>query len=273
MKKRLLALFMAATMSMALIACGGSEEEAATNEAVTEETAEETVEETTEEATEELAGDYTEEQAAFVDEFNTMVDDYNVMIDAINANEELSANEELVNMMNELTTAIDECAEICEDPANLTDEVMEQYRTAFAQTYDVIEQMKPYLSEDATGMSEEEAAMKAVLTTAVAGTDEAENTYFFLFNDDVTFGAFVILSADQTQSLNVVGEITETEEGGIKVIDEERQEYIAFTVVEEGEDYLVVSVEEGNDVTLVGYDIDEAIEVVLAIDEVTEIVN
>ena len=46
MKKRLLALFMAATMSMALIACGGSEEEAATNEAVTEETAEETVEET-----------------------------------------------------------------------------------------------------------------------------------------------------------------------------------------------------------------------------------
>ena len=268
MKKRLLALLMAATMSMALVACGGSEEEAVTKETVTEEADEET----TEEATEEITGDYTEEQAAFVDEFNTMVDEYNAMIDAINADEELSSNEELASMLNELTTCIDECAEICNDPANLTDEVMEIYRTAFAQTYEVIEQVQPYLGAE-TEVSEEVAAMKEIFTTAVAGTDEVENTYFFLFNDEVTFGAFVILSADQTQSLNVVGEITETEEGGLKIIDEERQEYIAFTVVEEGEDYLVVSVEEGNDVTLVGYDIDEAIETVLAIDEVTEIVN
>ena len=268
MKKRLLAFLMAATMSMALVACGGSEEEAVTKETVTEEANEET----TEEATEEIAGDYTEEQAAFVDEFNTMVDEYNVMIDAINADEELSSNEELASMLNELTTCIDECAEICNDPANLTDEVMEIYRTAFAQTYEVIEQVQPYLGAEIE-VSEEFAAMKEIFTTAVAGTDEVENTYFFLFNDEVTFGAFVILSADQTQSLNVVGEITETEEGGLRITDEERQEYIAFTVIEEADDYIVVSVEEGNDVTLVGYDIDEAIETVLAIDEVTEIVN
>lgn len=269
MKKRLLALFMAAAMSMSLIACGGGEEEVVTKETATEETTEEAAEETTEE----LAGDYTEEQSAFVDEFNTMVDDYNAMIDTINANEELSTNEELAAKMNELTAAIDECAEVCNDPANLTDEVMENYRVAFAQTYEVIEQMKPYLSENTAEMSEEEAAMKAILTTAVAGTDEAENTYFFLFNDEVTFGAFVILSADQTQSVNVVGEITETEDGGIKIVDESTSSYIAFSIIEEGEDYLVVSIEEGNDVTLVGYDIDEAIEVVLAIDEVTEILN
>lgn len=271
MKKRLLAILMATTMSMALIACGGSEEAATTEETVAEETTEEAV---IEETTEETTVDYTEEQAAFVDEFNKMVDDYNVVIDAVNANEELLNNQELVDMMNEVTACIDEAAEIISDPANLTAEVMESYKTAFAETYNLIDSVNAVLEEGvAVEMSEEEAALRAVFTTALAGADEQENTYWFLFDDEVTFGAFVILSADYTQSINVVGEITSREDGALVITDESTSSYIAFSVVEEAEDYLIVSVEEGNEVTLINCDFDEAIETVLAIDANTEIIE
>lgn len=262
MKKRFLAILMATAMSMSLIACGGGEEEVATKEVAVEET------------TEEVLGDYTAEQSAFVDEFNKMVDDYNVAVDAVNANEELLNNQELVDMMNEVTAAIDEAAEIISDPANLTAEVMESYKAAFAETYSLIDSINEYLEGDATAeMSEEEAALRAAFTTALAGADEAENTYWFLFDDEVTFGAFVILSADYTQSINVVGEITSREDGALVITDETTSSYIAFTTVEQGEDYLVVSVEEGNEVTLINCDFDEAIETVLAIDETTEIIE
>ena len=181
MKKKLLALLMATTMSMALVACGGSEE-AATEEVAVEEAVEE------EAASEEVA----EEEA----------------------------------------------------------------------------------SEETVEMSEEEAAMRAVFTGAIAGSDEAENTYWFLFDDELTFGAFVILTADYTQSVNVVGEITSREEDGALVItDESTNSYIAFTVVEEGEDYLTVQIEDGNQVTMINYDLDEAIETVIGIDETTEIIG
>lgn len=266
MKKKLLAILMATAMSMALIACGGSEENArgTTTETATEET-----------VVEEVAGGYTEEQAAFVDEFNTMVDDYNVAVDAVNANEELLNNQEVVDTLNEVTASIDEASEIISDPANLTTEVMESYRAAFAETYKLIDSINAFLEEGAaTEMSEEEAALRAVFTEAVVGADEAENTYWFLFDDELTFGAFVILSADYTQSINVVGEITSRDEDGAVVItDESTSSYIAFTVVEEGDDYLLVQIEDGNQVTLINYDLDEAIETVLGIDETTEILN
>lgn len=265
MKKKLLAILMATAMSMALTACGGSEEAATTTEETT----------TTEEAVvEETTGDYTDEQSAFVDEFNKMVDDYNVAVDAVNANEELLSNQELVDMMNEVTAAIDEASEIIADPANLTAEVMEGYKAAFAETYSLINSINEYLEDGATTeMSEEEAAIRAAFTTALCGADEVENTYWFLFNDDITFGAFVILSADYTQSINVVGEITSAEDGSLVITDETTSSYIAFNVVEEGEDYLTVAVEEGNEVTLINCDFDEAVEMVLAIDETTEIIE
>ena len=178
MKKRLAALFMAAVMSMALMACGGSEEAATTEKTAVEETA---VEETVEEEAVE---------------------------------EETVEEEEAVE------------------------------------------------------------ALKAVFTGAIAGSDEVENTYWFLFDDELTYGAFVILSADYTQSVNVVGDITSREEDGALVItDETTNSYIAFTVVEEGEDYLVVQIEDGNQVTMINYDLEEAIETVVGIDETTEIIG
>mgnify|MGYP003304570240 CR=1 FL=1 len=270
MKKKLLALLLATTMSMALIACGGSKEEAATKEVAVEEEAVEAEEE----AAEEVAGDYTEEQSAFVDEFNTMVDDYNVVIDAINATPELAENQELADMMNEVTACIDEAAEIISDPANLTAEIMDSYRIAFGETYKIIEQVSALVDETGATAetSEEKEALKALFTSALAGADEAENTYWFLFNDDLTLGACVILSADYTQSVNVLG--TVSADGDAMVItNEETGDFVKFTVTEEGEDYLVVAFEEGNEVTIINADLDEVIDTVLAIDETTEILN
>ena len=127
---------------------------------------------------------------------------------------------------------------------------------------------------EAVAIDEEaKAAMMELFSSALAGADEAENTYWFLFDDELTVGAFVILSADYTQSINVVGTISEDETGALVITDEEAGEYVSFSVVEEGEDYLVVAVEEGNEVTLIPYDFEEAVDTILAIDETTEILN
>ena len=267
MKKKLLALLMATTMSMALVACGGSEE-AATEEVAVEETVEE-------EATEEVTGDYTEEQQAFVDEYLQLCDDYDAAIAVLESTPELAENQELADVMNTLTDAIAEVADICADPELLTEENMELLRTtSFAETYKLIDQINAYANGETAEMSEEEAALRSVFTGAIVGSDEAENTYWFLFDDELTFGAFVILTADYTQSVNVVGEITSREEDGALVItDESTNSYIAFTVVEEGEDYLTVQIEDGDQVTMINYDLDEAIETVIGIDETTEIIG
>lgn len=266
MKKKLLALLMAATMSMTLMACDGSEE------AATEEVA---VEEKTEETTEEVTGDYTEEQQAFVDEYLQLCDDYDAAIVVLESVPELAENQELADVMNTLTDAIAEVADICADPELLTEENMELLRTtSFAETYKLIDQINAYANPNAAEMSEEEAALRAVFTGAIVGSDEAENTYWFLFDDELTYGAFVILTADYTQSVNVVGAITSRDEDGALVItDESTNSYIAFTVVEEGEDYLTVQIEDGNQVTMINYDLDEAIQTVIGIDQNTEILE
>jgi len=116
------------------------------------------------------------------------------------------------------------------------------------------------------------AVFYELFSSSLAGADEAENTYWFLFDDEVSIGAFVILSADYTQSVNVVGTIEEDENGVLTITDEDGN-YISFSVVEEGEDYLVVAIEEGNEVTLIPYDFDETVQTILSIDETTEILN
>ena len=72
----------------------------------------------------------------------------------------------------------------------------------------------------------------------------------------------------------MVGAITSRDEDGALVItDESTNSYIAFTVVEEGEDYLTVQIEDGNQVTMINYDLDEAIQTVIGIDQNTEILE
>ena len=118
------------------------------------------------------------------------------------------------------------------------------------------------------------AVFYELFSSALAGADEAENTYWFLFDDEVSIGAFVILSADYTESVNVVGAITEDEAGVLTITDAETEDSISFSVVEEGDDYLTVAIEaNGAEVTLMAWDFAEVVDTILAIDETTEILN
>ena len=63
------------------------------------------------------------------------------------------------------------------------------------------------------------------------------------------------------------------EEGYTLEIEEFTDYVVPNTVVEEGEDYLTVQIEDGNQVTMINYDLDEAIETVIGIDETTEIIG
>ena len=259
MKKKLLAVLLAAAMSMALIACGGSEEVTG-NESSVEATQEEDL------------GDFTEEQLAFVDEFNTMVDDYNAAIDKFNATPELAENQELVDVMNTLTEAINEVSEICEDPSLLTEENMELLRTtSFTETYKLIDEINAYTGDATAEEMSDRDIMAELFTIAGCGADEEENTYYFLCDDEISVAAFVILSADATESANVVGEVTDNGDGSLTVTGEDG-EYITF-MVEEGDGCLLLTLEDGSVVTLLPWDINEAIDFVLTIDEGTEIVG
>lgn len=258
MKRKFLAILMAMVMSMALVACG-SDEEPATEEAVveTEETAE-------------VESEYTEEQLAFIEEYNTMVNDYNAAVDVVNATPELVETEGLVDVLNQLTELIEEVDEICADPSLLTEENMELLRTtSFAETYKLIDQINAY--EPGGASTDDAAAMASVFTMAFCGADEAENTYYFLTNDEITYAAFVMVSADATQSVNVVGSVTENEDGTITVLEESGR-YITLAA-ELAEDHLVLTFEDGTNATVLPWDLAEAIQFVVSIDEGTEIIE
>jgi len=49
----------------------------------------------------ETSGDYTDEQAAYVEKYNQMLTDYQAAIDLANATPELAGDTELADMMNE----------------------------------------------------------------------------------------------------------------------------------------------------------------------------
>lgn len=263
MKKRVLAILMAAAMSMSLIACGGGEEEAATKEvAVEEETVEEdAVEEDAvveEEVVEEATGDYTEEQMAYIEAYNQMLDDYNTVIDMANEVPQLLENQELVDVMNELAAGIEDMTELMSDPANLTDEFLAGVDVAMDQTYATLNRLQTL------------AELLPILTIAGVGADEEENTYYFAFNEEETVGVMVILSADQTQNVYCAGDMVVSEDGTYTISDGEYEMSMLVEVVEDG---LAITMQDGTVVGMVGAEPMAVVDAMLSIQEATENVN
>lgn len=261
MKKRLLAILMATAMSMSLIACGGGEEEAATKEVEVEEESvaeEEVTEEVEEEAVEETAGDYTEEQLAYIETYEQMLADYNTVIDAANEVPELLENQELVDVMNQLAAGIEENTELMGDPANLTDEFLANLEVAMDQTYVTLNRIHA-LTE-----------LLPILTIAGVGADEEGNTYYFAFNEEETAGAMVILSADQTQNAYCAGDMVVGEDGTYTISDGEYEMSMLVEVVEDG---LALTLQDGTVVGMVGAEPMAVVDAMLAIQEATENVN
>lgn len=263
MKKRVLAILMAAAMSMSLIACGGGEEEAATKEvAVEEETVEEdAVEEDAvveEEVVEEATGDYTEEQMAYIEAYNQMLDDYNTVIDMANEVPQLLEKQELVDVMNELAAGIEDMTELMSDPANLTDEFLAGVDVAMDQTYATLNRLQTL------------AELLPILTIAGVGADEEENTYYFAFNEEETVGVMVILSADQTQNVYCAGDMVVSEDGTYTISDGEYEMSMLVEVVEDG---LAITMQDGTVVGMVGAEPMAVVDAMLSIQEATENVN
>ena len=271
MKKKVLAILMAAVMSLALAACGGEKETA--EEALVEEMPieEAAVEEEAEEAAVEVSGEYTEEQLAFVQEYVDMCDAYNATVDLVNATPELVEQEELIDVINQLTAAIDEADEICADPSLLTPEVMESLRAAFAETYKFIDEVNAFTGEAGTEEAVNMDVLLELFTIAYAGADEVENTYYFVCDEEVTFGGIVILSADMTQSVNYVGEITENEDGSLTINDESGHKFTF--IAEQVEGGLILTLDDGTSVGVAPWDTKEVIDMIVAIDEGTKILS
>ena len=257
MKKRLLAILMATAMSMSLIACGGGEEEVATKGAAVEEEAveEEAVEE---EAEVEVSGDYTEDQLAYLEAYQQMLDDYNATVDMVNEVPQLTEDQEIVDMMNELTAVIEENTELMQDPANLTDDFLANLEVAMTKTYATINRLNA-LGE-----------LLPILTIAGVGADEEGNTYYFAFNEEETVGAMVILSADQAQNVACSGTMTVSEDGTYTISNEEYEMSMLVEVVEDG---LILTMQDGTEVGMVGAEPREVVDAMLSIEEATENIN
>ena len=260
MKKRLLAILMATAMSMTLIACGSEES------AVAEDTAIET--ENIETADETTAAEYTDEQLALAEEYVEMCEAYNAAVDLINATPELASQQELIDAVNELTAVIEEADAICADPSLLTPEVMEGLRVSFDNTYAFIDSVNAAVEGIETTNSTD---LASILTIAYAGADEEENTYYFVCDDAVSFGAIVLLSTDMTQSMNCVGEIVDNGDGSLTINDETG--YTITFMVEEAEGGLILTLDDGTIVGMAPWDTQEVLDMIIAIDEGTEILN
>ena len=256
MKKKLLAILMATAMSMSLIACGGGEEEVPTKEVEVEEDV--VAEEETEDAAEtdaSVEAGYTEEQMAYVEAYEQMLNDYNAAIDFANEVPEILEDQELVDKMNELSAAIEENTELMGDPANLTDEFLAKLEVAMTQTYTTINRLNA-LGE-----------LLPILTIAGVGADEEGNTYYFAFNEEETVGAMVILSADQTQNVACSGAMTVAEDGTYTISNDEYEMSMLIEVVEDG---LILTMQDGTEVGMVGAEPRAVVDAMLAVQEVTE---
>lgn len=268
MKKRVLAILMAAVMSMALAACGGKEEAPAEAPAKSE-TVEEEPEEEAEEVVEEESA-YTDEQVALEEEFYEMIDAYNAAIDVLEANPELK--EGVVDTVNELTAAIEEAKEWFADPELLTAEVMDGLKNAMAETYKFIDEVNTAagISGDVE-TSEYAKELASVLTIAFGGVDEDENTYYFISDEEITEAAYVALSADMTQNVKCIGKVVENEDGSLTIKDEEGYE-TTFTA-EAVDGGMILTLQNGVEVAMVPWDAAEIIELVLTIGANTENIN
>lgn len=229
MMKKFLVLLLSATMMFSLMACGSSEPE------------------------------YTDEQLACIEVYEEMLTDYNKAVDLVNNTKELVGNEELVDMMNEVSASIDTITEAMGDPANMTDEFMSEIDNVIESAYVIVNRIDIY------------AELLPILTAAGTGVDDEGNTYWFACNDDETVGAMIILSADQTQNVYCVGEMVVDENGVYTINDEDG--YTMNMLVETVGGGLVLTLQDGTNVVMLPAEPIDVIETMLTIEETTENVN
>ena len=189
-----------------------------------------------------------------------MLDDYNAAIDLANETPEILEDSELVDEINELSAEMDNLTELLGDPANITDDVIANVEdVVIPSVYAFVDRINTL------------AELLSVLSIAGIGADVDENTYWFACNEDVSFGAMIILSADETEYVYCVGEMVDNGDGTITINDEEG--YTLTMAVEAVEDGLILTLQDGTEVGMLAAEPKEVIDTILGIEESVQNIN
>ena len=209
---------------------------------------------------EDTTGGYTKEQQEYVDAYEKMLKDYQAAIDLANKTPELSNDKDLADMINEVTDDINTITDAIADPETFTDELMSQLDDVIDAGYIIANRIEVY------------AELLPILTIAGVGTDDEENTYWYACNDDETVGAMIILTADEKQNVSCVGEMT-IDKNGVYTINDEDGYTMSMTMeVAEG-DVVIITLQNGVKVNMIGATPRDVIEMMLTIEETTENIN
>lgn len=258
MMKKFLVLLLSAMMVFSLVACGGDDTTGGDDQQVENNVDENNVDESNDDA--DVSGDYTAEQTACIEAWQDMLDDYNAAMDLANTVPEIQADTELVAEVNDLTAEIDNLTDLLADPANVTDDVI-------ANVEDVVIPSVYTFVNRLNSLSE----LLPILTIAGVGADEEENTYWFACNEDVSFAAMIILSADATEYVYCVGDVVDNGDGTCTINDEEG--YTMTMAVETVEDGLILTLQDGTEVGMVAAEPKLVVDTILGIEESVQNVN
>ncbi len=106
------------------------------------------------------------------------------------------------------------------------------------------------------------------LTIGFMGVGDDGVNYYVAFDDEVNYGVMVLLSEDATETLNVVGEVVEDENGILTIVDNTDDLSISFAV-SEIEGGVMLTMADGSEVILGSVDPAEVLEAIAIIDEHT----
>ncbi len=106
------------------------------------------------------------------------------------------------------------------------------------------------------------------LTIGFMGAGDDGVNYYVAFDDEVSYGVMVLLSEDATETLNVVGEVVEDENGILTIVDSYDDISISFAV-SEIDGGVMLTMADGSEVVLGVVDPAEVLEAIAIIDEHT----
>lgn len=255
MKKKLLALVLSIAMaSTLLVGCGDDEEEA-----VVETEVEEVEEET---AAEEEAADVEEaapEEAGFT--FEDLQDNYATMVEAYNSVEELYMNEGIAqdDTVEELLTqckdVMDQMGELTRDDFE-TEEDLLTMNDSIVTLLDSLNGIIDLMSEADTSGAEAtadaddtEAVLKAAFPVGYAGAADDGSKILWALSEDTTRGIFVVINADESDAVAMVGDVVNNGDETITLTDDESGAAVVLGVSEdvddEGTTVLMLETEDG----------------------------
>lgn len=107
---------------------------------------------------------------------------------------------------------------------------------------------------------------------AFAGVDSDGDYYFLVFDEDIEYVGLVFLTEDGTQSFNAVGDVSIS--GQYMTINDTYSGYsITFKMDFLANDDIRLTFRNGSKVTMTEVDPEDVIDLIIAIDEHTEIIN